>query len=81
MAALQKAFTTEDSVKQFNEMLSSKLELDNLAAEALKNLLEIMQALAGAIIIEKDGGLILLSSNGITRPEKLIESEESDRFL
>lgn len=74
VSALQKAFTTEDSVKKFNEMLSSKLELDKLADDALRNLLEIMHAVAGAIIIEKDGQLQLLSSHAISFPEKLIEN-------
>ncbi|NLB48967.1 MAG: sensor domain-containing diguanylate cyclase [Erysipelotrichia bacterium] len=75
VTALQKAFTTEDSVKKFNEMLSSRLELDKLAMEALKNLLNVMRANAGAIIIEKDGELQLLSSSGIIAPEKLIDNQ------
>ena len=48
-------------------MLSSKLELDKLADDALRNLLEIMHAVAGAIIIEKDGQLQLLSSLGFQK--------------
>lgn len=74
VVALQKAFMTEESVKKFSEMLSSKLELDTMASEALKSLLDNMNALAGAIIIEKEGELQLLSSSGISSPESLVEN-------
>lgn len=74
VSALQKAFSTEEAVKQFNEMLSSKLELDKLATGALTSLLANMNALAGAIIIEKEGELQLLSANGISNPESLVDN-------
>lgn len=74
VAALQKAFTTEESVKKFSEMLSSKLELDTIADEALSSLLDNMKALAGAIIVEKEGELQLLSSSGISSPELLVDN-------
>lgn len=74
VSALQKSFSTEESVKKFNEMLSSKLELDKLATAALVSLLENMNALAGAIIIEKEGELQLLSASGISAPESLVEN-------
>ncbi|MFA6730155.1 MAG: sensor domain-containing diguanylate cyclase [Eubacteriales bacterium] len=74
VGALHMAFTTEESVKKFSEMLSSKLELDKLATEALRSLLDNMNALAGAIIIEKEGELQLLSSSGISTPETLVEN-------
>ncbi len=72
--ALQKAFSTEEAVKKFNEMLSSKLELDKLAAGALASLLENMNARAGAIIIEKEGELQLLSATGIAKPDLLVDN-------
>lgn len=74
VSALQKAFSTEDAVKTFNEMLSSKLELDKLASGALQSLLENMHALAGAIIIEKEGELQLISASGIVNPESLADN-------
>ena len=73
--ALHKSFSTEESVKKFSEMLSSKLEIDKLALEALESLLNNMNALAGAIIIEKEGELKLLSSSGISSPESLVENQ------
>lgn len=75
VSALQKAFGTEDAVKKFNEMLSSKLELDKLAAGALQSLLENMNAQAGAIIIEKDGELQLIFSSGISEAASLADNK------
>ena len=73
--ALAKAFKSENSVRNFTEMLSSRLELDKLSEEALKTLMGNLNAEGGAIIIEKEGDLHVLSSHGIKTPEAMLESD------
>lgn len=73
--ALSEAFKSEASVREFTELLSSRLELERLAIEALSKLLEGFNAYGGAIIIEKDGDLELLTSYAITRPNELIKNK------
>jgi diguanylate cyclase (GGDEF)-like protein len=72
--SLAKAFRSEAAVRNFTEMLSSKLDLDELGAEALDKLIENMNAAGGAIIVDKEGELSVLSSFGINMPEKMIEN-------
>lgn len=59
-------------------MLSSKIKLSKLADEALGTLLDNMNALAGAIIIEREGELQLISSIGISAPEGLVDNFTQD---
>lgn len=72
--SLSNAFKSETAVRKFTEMLSSRLNLDELASEALDKLMENLNAVGGAIIIEKDGELGLLSSSGINMPEEIIKN-------
>ncbi len=73
--SLSNAFKSEAAVRKFTEMLSSRLELDPLAEDALSELMQNVNASGGAIIIERDGELIILSSFGIKTPETLLESD------
>lgn len=73
--ALSKSFKSEQSVRLFSEMLSSRLELNKLAEEALISLLETTEAQGGAIIIEREGELNLLTSSGINEPESILDSD------
>ncbi len=73
--ALAQAFDSELEVKRFTEMLSSKLELDELAKEALTSLMDSFKASAGAIIIERESEIVLLSSIGISTPEEIVKSD------
>jgi len=75
LAALSEAFNSEANVRKFTEMLSSRLDLDELAEEALNELMGNLNALAGSIIIELEGELKLLSSFGIKEPELMLGSE------
>jgi two-component system, cell cycle response regulator len=75
VAALAKSFRTEATVKSFTELLSSYLDLDRLAEETLDRLRVDMGAEGGAIIIEKDGDLSLLTSFRIRNPQTLLKSE------
>lgn len=72
--SLSNAFKSEQEVRKFTELLSSRLELDQLADEALNKLIENLKAVGGAIIIEKEGDLSILSSFGINMPEEIINN-------
>ncbi len=75
VASLAVARKAEKSVKDFSDLLSTRLELDKLSIEALDRLVDIFGATGGAIIIEKSGELQLLSSYGIKEPESLVEND------
>jgi diguanylate cyclase (GGDEF)-like protein len=72
--SLMNAFKSEIAIRTFTEMLSSRLELDELAEEALNRLMTNLNAEGAAIIIEKEGELSILSSFGIKTPESILES-------
>ena len=73
--SLSQAFKSEIAVRTFTEMLSSRLELDKLSEEALNTLMYNLNADGGAIILEKEGELNILSSYGIKTPEEILESD------
>jgi len=73
--SLSNAFKSEAAVRSFTEMLSSYLELDKLAAESLTKLITNMAAAGGAVLIEKDGELEVLTSYRINSPESLLKSD------
>jgi diguanylate cyclase (GGDEF)-like protein len=75
VSSLAKSFQTEKTVKGFTALLSTYLELDKLAEEALDRLRVNMNAEGGAIIIEKDGELKLVTSFRIQNPENLLKNE------
>jgi len=69
--ALSLSIRTESALKEFNEMLSSQLELDILSKNALDSLMQYMHAQAGAILIERQGDLFIGASYNIKDPETL----------
>lgn len=73
--SLTKSRRIENSVKLFNEMLASTLELEALSRQALHQLIIHMSANGGAIFVEKSGELVLLSSESIKTPELIAESD------
>jgi two-component system, cell cycle response regulator len=68
------AFQSESTVRTFTEVLASHLELNKLSDEALSSLMHTMHAAAGAILLEKDGEVEVLSSLGILEPNVLLKS-------
>ncbi len=66
---------TEKEVKEFNQILSTQIELEVLARKAVDKLLEHMNSDAGCLIIEQNGELVPVSSRGIKNPEKLINND------
>lgn len=73
--SLSNAFKSETALRTFSEMLSSRLELDKLAEEALSRLMTNLNAEGGAIVVEKEGELNILSSHGIKMPDTILESD------
>jgi two-component system, cell cycle response regulator len=68
------AFQSESTVRTFTEVLASHLELSKLSDEALSSLMHSMHAAAGAILLEKDGDVEVISSLGILEPNVLLKS-------
>lgn len=73
--SLSNSFKSETAVRNFTELLSSRLELDQLADESLNKLIDNLNAVGGAIIIEKESELCVLSSFGINKPEEMIQND------
>ena len=72
---LSKAFYAEDNVRSFSGLLASNLELEKLAEDALSQLMTYINANAGAILLENDGELRLISSFAIEMPEQLLKKQ------
>lgn len=73
--ALANAFRANAAVRNFSDMLSSRLDLNVLGEEALSKLIENFKSAGGAIVIEKDGALCVLSSFGINNPDEVLNNE------
>lgn len=71
---LSVSLKTEIAIRRYTEMLTSHLNIDDLASRALQQLVSIANANAGAILIDISGELQLLSSTGIIKPELLAEN-------
>ncbi|MBL7005965.1 MAG: GGDEF domain-containing protein [Spirochaetia bacterium] len=65
----------EHAIKAFNVMLSSQLEMDQLADKALNHMVGFMNAGAGAILVEQGGDLEIAASMNIRDPEKLLKND------
>jgi diguanylate cyclase (GGDEF)-like protein len=72
---LSTSMMNEHAVKQFNELLSTQLEIDQLATKALTHILEFMDGGAGAILLERGGELEVISSMNISSPQSLLEND------
>jgi two-component system, cell cycle response regulator len=71
----------EEAYRSFSEILGSYLDLDELANQALQELLEHMNAGAGAILVEAEGEINVAASHGIRSAKSLIESDHVRRAL
>jgi two-component system, cell cycle response regulator len=72
---------TEASVKGFNDVLASQLELEVLTNQALEQLIQHTGASAGAILVETDGDLHVSASYGIESPKQLAANDHVRRAL
>ena len=74
--ALIESKQIEDSFRVFTQVLSSSLEINVLASNALKHLQEHMDADAGALLLAGEGVLRIVESNGLKSTEGLEENEK-----
>lgn len=70
---LSNSIRNERSIKEYNEMLSNKLELNGLTTNALSHILRFTNAEAGAILYEEGGELVLSASQNIETPNILCD--------
>lgn len=73
--ALAASHRTEAAVRSFNEILTSQLDIDALARQALDQVIANTQANAGAILIESEGELLVIATHGIRSPETIAQSD------
>ncbi len=62
ITTLSEVLEAQESLQCFSQVLTSHLELDTLANQALRNLAEITQANGGAVLVENNGELTLAAA-------------------
>jgi diguanylate cyclase (GGDEF)-like protein len=68
VGAFSDSMRTQLAVRSFVEMLTSQLEIDTLAAEALRQFAEHVGASGGLVLYEADGELRLAAARGLRDP-------------
>lgn len=79
--ALASSHKNETAIRSFTEMLSSNLELDFLAGQALQQLIQHTQAGAGALLVAQEGEVKIASSQGLHSAENIAKSDYVRRAL
>ena len=75
LQALSNSIASESAVRSFNNLLSSQLELEILAKNAVDRILRYLDADAGAVIIERGGEFEVIYSFGIKDPSGIVANE------
>jgi len=73
--ALAHSMETQAAVRSFSEMLTSQLELEGLAQQALQQFIKHTGASGGAILYESGGELEVAASHGIMDAGSVVESD------
>lgn len=73
--SLARTMRTQAAVRSFSEMLTSQLEIDRLAENALRQFLEHTGAAGGVILCQCEGEMKLAAAFGLREPESLANSE------
>ena len=76
--ALSASMKTQMAVRSFSEMLTSQLEIENLADEALRQFAEHAGAAGGLILYEVGGELKIAASLGLRDPQSVAASGHVD---
>ena len=79
--SLSISYRTENNLKLFNNVISSKLELKELCDVALDSFVGHSMSSGGLLIIDQNGELGTVSCRGIKEPENLLENEIIWRVL
>jgi len=74
LQALHSAHRVEERIQNFNNTLSSQLDLADLSDQALTLLMEHSDADGGAIILEKQGDWTIPASKGLIEPGAILRS-------
>ena len=74
LQALHSAHLVEERIQNFNNTLSSQLDLADLSDQALTLLMEHSEADGGAIILEKQGDWTIPASVGLIEPAAILRS-------
>ena len=72
---LFESIETEDSIERFTRMLGSQLAVSELTEKALTQLILLTGSAAGAVVIEKDGEMVVTASQGIQDVESVLQSD------
>jgi two-component system cell cycle response regulator len=73
--ALSGATKSDAAIREFNTLMSSKLELDSLAKAGLDYILEHLEANGGCIVLEKGGEFFIPYSFGLKETTNILENE------
>jgi len=73
--ALARSMETQAAVRSFSEMLTSQLELEGLATQALRQFMDHTRASGGAILYESGGELAVAASHGLADAQALVEND------
>lgn len=78
---LAHSMETQAAVRSFSQMLTSQLELDGLAQQALQQFIEHTGASGGAILCESGGELSVTASHGLKDVDSLAQSDHVRRAV
>jgi len=81
VGALARSMETQSAVRSFSNMLTSRLELDALASNALAQFILHTAADGGAMLYESGGELLVAAVRGIRDPEALAQSDHVRQAL
>jgi two-component system, cell cycle response regulator len=73
--SLEHSLETQAAVRSFSEMLTSKLELEELAEQALRQFMKHSEASGGAILSEAGGELTVAAVHGLLDAESLANND------
>jgi len=73
--SLSVSMKTQAAVRSFSDMLTSQLEIENLAQNALHEFFEHTGAMAGLVLYESGGELKIAASKGLRNPETVAASD------
>ena len=79
--ALFQSIETENSLSAFNQLLNSQLALRDLSEKALNQLMAFTGSIAGALLIENEGELLVSASQGIKQFNSLVENDQVKTVL
>jgi diguanylate cyclase (GGDEF)-like protein len=81
IGTLARSHEIETAMRSFSAVLSSRFELDGLAAAALDELLRHTGGSAGAILVVREDVLVPIAAHGLRATERLVDNDHVRRVL